>query len=426
MKKAITILFWYLVFSPIGPSVLAQGLTRAEFDSTYSRFVDSRFHEPREDLGILRRLEAYSAQREDSCALARINSWMSNCHDALGQLDSSIYYGHKGLRLCHSGCDSLSLMSINANLTSTYLSLGENEKVIEIADRCLALWNKEWPKSNSRKAFYTNKAVALVYQGELEPGLRAFKEMLRIAEEEGDRTDRMDACNNIAAVFGMRYEDGHGDAYLDSSETYMKRALSIGLSLGKTEEVVIHYLNLGVLSKDKKDHRTSLAYLDSAGRIAQEAQFLQLAATIAEVRSDVFEGMGMLDSSIAQLRIHGRLKDSLLDGEKVRAISEMQEKYESEKKERQIKELEVDKLSAELRGEQLTRTRNIYLFAGLGIMLLAGGLWSRLRYTRRSRAMLQVEMDRSEGLLLNILPEEVAEELKEKGEAEAKLIDQVT
>jgi class 3 adenylate cyclase/streptogramin lyase len=36
------------------------------------------------------------------------------------------------------------------------------------------------------------------------------------------------------------------------------------------------------------------------------------------------------------------------------------------------------------------------------------------------------ERDRSEELLLNILPEEVAEELKANGEAEAKLIDQVT
>ncbi|MCB0789503.1 MAG: adenylate/guanylate cyclase domain-containing protein, partial [Flavobacteriales bacterium] len=97
-----------------------------------------------------------------------------------------------------------------------------------------------------------------------------------------------------------------------------------------------------------------------------------------------------------------------------------------EKKERQIKELEVHKLSADLREEQLTRTRNIYLFTGLGVLLVAGGLWSRLRYTRRAKAVLQVEKDRSEELLLNILPEEVAEELKAKGEADAVQIDHVT
>ena len=38
---------------------------------------------------------------------------------------------------------------------------------------------------------------------------------------------------------------------------------------------------------------------------------------------------------------------------------------------------------------------------------------------------LRVERDRSESLLLNILPRKVADELKAKGEAEAKLISSV-
>ena len=95
-----------------------QGMGPSQFDTTYARFVDSRFSDPSEDLSTLMQLEAYASARKDSCALARINSWKSSCHDALGQLDSSIFFGHKGLRFYHSGCDSLSLMSIQANLCS--------------------------------------------------------------------------------------------------------------------------------------------------------------------------------------------------------------------------------------------------------------------------------------------------------------------
>lgn len=68
----------------------------------------------------------------------------------------------------------------------------------------------------------------------------------------------------------------------------------------------------------------------------------------------------------------------------------------------------------------------LYLFGGMGIFLLAIGLWSRLQYTRKAKAVIQKEKDRSEELLLNILPEETARELKEKGSAEARMIDQVT
>ena len=45
---------------------------------------------------------------------------------------------------------------------------------------------------------------------------------------------------------------------------------------------------------------------------------------------------------------------------------------------------------------------------------------------RRARAEIQRERDVSESLLLNILPEEVAAELKEKGAAEARLLENVT
>jgi len=40
--------------------------------------------------------------------------------------------------------------------------------------------------------------------------------------------------------------------------------------------------------------------------------------------------------------------------------------------------------------------------------------------------VITFEKTRSDNLLLNILPAEVAEELKEKGHAEAQLIEQVT
>jgi len=54
------------------------------------------------------------------------------------------------------------------------------------------------------------------------------------------------------------------------------------------------------------------------------------------------------------------------------------------------------------------------------LLILAGGLYGRVRYIRKSRATLQAEKDRSENLLLNILPADIAAELKEKGRADAR------
>ena len=53
-------------------------------------------------------------------------------------------------------------------------------------------------------------------------------------------------------------------------------------------------------------------------------------------------------------------------------------------------------------------------------MVIALGVWSRLNYTKKAKARLQIEKDRSEHLLLNILPEEIADELKAKGFVDAQ------
>ncbi len=69
-------------------------------------------------------------------------------------------------------------------------------------------------------------------------------------------------------------------------------------------------------------------------------------------------------------------------------------------------------------GRERTR-RNIFLFAGLGLLVFGVVVF-------RQRNRIKKEHQRSEELLLNILPEEVAEELKAKGEAAAVQIDRVT
>ena len=405
----------------------AQKLDKTAADSLYDYLIHSPSVDPQTKLKLAKDLEVFSRSTKDSCRLAQLNGMKTNYYDVLGHLDSSIASGQLALEYYKPGCDSLILMFINVNLTGTYLSLGENDRVIEMVDRNLALWNDKWTNTKSKNSFYTNKAIAQVYKGDFEVAMTTFKELRTNAHKEGNWVGEMDAYNNISALFGMFYSRNQEiKSYLDSAEFYVKESLHIGKRLGRTEETIIHFMNLSSIAKDKNRNNLSLLYIDSAMALANQGKYLDYRSTLALSQSRAFEGIGDLKKALTSLKYHITLKDSLLDTEKVKAISEMQEKYESEKKERQIRELEVNNLNAVLREEQLTRTRNIYLFTGLGILLLAAGLWRRLLYTRKAKASIQREKDISEGLLLNILPEEIAQELKEKGKADARNFDLVS
>ena len=60
------------------------------------------------------------------------------------------------------------------------------------------------------------------------------------------------------------------------------------------------------------------------------------------------------------------------------------------------------------------------------IGLLALGLFRRNKFIQRTKKIIEEEKDRSDNLLLNILPEETAKELKDSGKVLAKKFESVT
>lgn len=78
------------------------------------------------------------------------------------------------------------------------------------------------------------------------------------------------------------------------------------------------------------------------------------------------------------------------------------------------------KLSQEKELQSEKRRRNWLWFIGLGLSIIAINMWFRLRESRIAQKKIEKEKRRSEELLLNILPKEIAEELKSKGKSEAR------
>ena len=88
------------------------------------------------------------------------------------------------------------------------------------------------------------------------------------------------------------------------------------------------------------------------------------------------------------------------------------------------KQVEVDLLDQQKKNQQL-----ISLTAGIGIILIltiAIGLYRRNNYISKSKILVENEKKRSDLLLLNILPEETAKELKDKGKVKARKFESVS
>jgi len=299
-------------------------------------------------------------------------------------------------------------------------------------------------------------------QEDLQGAQRNYQEAIRLTEAAGDQASEAGERRSLAELWQRM---GHAD----SSRLEMDRAEQLVRSCCPNDSSLLsglHYFQ-ATLAAERGDYGEALdltapwvgwyarrngwtwatfLYAIRSGWLLKEGRPKE-AAELADEGYHIARQKGLLKETMDNLlalhqaeaavghhhRAYDRLlefhalRDSIITRQGIDQMATMEQEFRHERE--QLADSlrhQKERFGLELAREHAERTRNVYLFAGLGILLLAFGLWSRLRYTRRAKAAIEREKQISEDLLHNILPEEVAAELREKGSAEAQLIDQVT
>jgi len=121
-----------------------------------------------------------------------------------------------------------------------------------------------------------------------------------------------------------------------------------------------------------------------------------------------------------------QVKDTLYNAEMDKRIQAATLSFDIDKKQGQIDLLTKDKVLQELDIRRQKTIRNAIGITGILLLILAIGLFNRYKYIRKTNKVIEGEKALSEKLLLNILPEETAKELKEKGSATPKHYEMVS
>jgi len=239
-------------------------------------------------------------------------------------------------------------------------------------------------------------------------------------ETLGDKRGMANCYNVIGDNFSLQKR------YTEALEFYLK-SVTIREELGEKRALSRVYGNIGQLYLIQKNYSEGMDWCTKAYELSQN-----IGAKIEE--REACECLYKINKEtgkpVIALTYHERLIE-LENGLKSDETAKTLQEHEFKKiiLEDSLRK-EQEKISMELEHREevsrKNRQRNIFLFTGLAVLLLAGGLYSRLRYIRKSRAEIQKEKDRSDELLLNILPSETADELKSNGAVKARNFELVT
>jgi len=302
-------------------------------------------------------------------------------------------------------------MSLN-NIANIYVNQGNYVKALEYYERALTIDEKLGVKQgiaieiSNISSIYNelgNKELAMEY------AIKAYN----ITKEIGDIEAMPSMLNTIGALY---FEQGDFAEAL----SYFEQSLEINSAFENPRGLAQTYKAIGNLHLKSKNFSGAIENCEITLKLAKEVGLLEIEQGACYCLYKGYKSLGETSKALAFYEQSIKLKDKIYNEENTQKLTRLEMQYEFDKKESEAK-AEQDKKDAiaqkEIQRQKLVR--NAFVSGFLAVLLFAA-----VFFVQRNK--ISKEKERSEELLLNILPEETAKELKEKGSADAQLIEQVT
>jgi class 3 adenylate cyclase/tetratricopeptide (TPR) repeat protein len=222
-----------------------------------------------------------------------------------------------------------------------------------------------------------------------------------------------------------------GQAYLKDGQLELARqlyeeALRIAREKNNISEETKALIGLGKTAIENRRYAEGVNHLKKGLELANETKVGYDLAAIYENLSEAYVALNDYRNAYAAQREYSSVQDSIRSNDYETQMGNLRVQFGLENAERENELLKAQNNLNALQIEKDARAKQLlYVILGLFVAIIAGFIF-QFFYVRRSNRRLAFERNRSEQILLNILPKETADELKEHGFIKAKEFEQIT
>jgi two-component system, sensor histidine kinase PdtaS len=293
-----------------------------------------------------------------------------------GQLDNAIENYLEALPISEKlGNDRYSGIIAN-NIGAVYFDLKDYEKTKTYYEKAVGLFKV------AQDTFWLSNALnnlgnVLEKEKEYKESLVVYNQSLDLARRSKNEEAIGSAMSNIGNVhLGMKnYDDA-----LKSYQEGLKRQLVSEDKIG----TAISYNNIGQIFSEKRQWQNALSNHKKALIIAEELNHLETVRNSNKWLSDTYKNMGQYQKAFSYQEAYLVLSDSISGLEKTSLVEELDKKYETEKKDKQITVLELEKKNAALVLAKSENQRNVLIAVSLIVVVVAILLFVLFRQKRKS------------------------------------------
>ena len=268
------------------------------------------------------------------------------CYYKLGNYDKALGNYHESLKIREELEDKKGMASSLNNIGNIYDDLSKYYKALEYYSRSLTI--KE--KLNDKKGMEsTLNNIGIIYNklGKYDKALDYHQRSLKIKTEIGNKKGIAIALYNIGKVYEEK--DNYNDAL-----KYFQQALQYKEEAGDKWGISNTCLSIGSIYLKIKNYSLAFQYIKKGLDIAIKIGAKELIKDGYEKLSKYYSLNKNYEKALEYYELYAIEKDSIFNEKSNKTISELQTKYETEKKE---KENEILRKNNEIQGITLSQQR---------------------------------------------------------------------
>lgn len=349
--------------------------------------------------------------------ISNLQSNLGSVYQTKGDDPTALDYFLKSVRLAEEIKDSLRISTAYLNIGSVY----SNEKATyEQALEAYTQSKKIFEKINYREGVaYAAMNIAELHlkTNNPEATLQVLNESMVLFDE-----NNADLANSLLIV-GKAYED-MGKLKI-AEKNYME-----AISLAKTNNAKMvaskAHIRLGDLYGHIEEPNKALYSYQDALELTKATKVFRDKKEIYEGLAKIYSQLGDYQNAFNYQKEFSAISDTIRNDDYENTLGNLRFQFDIENKEKEIELLNAENKVKEVGLERAAISKKYFYAVSVLLFAIAFGALMQYRFVKKSNKKLAYERNKTESILLNILPAETAQELKLNGTVKAREFKQIT
>jgi len=301
----------------------------------------------------------------------------ARAYHSLGKNDR----GHEALFSSLELADSLQFDTLKANIYNTIGILYATMSDTMMAEKYFSLalnQERKVQNYNTGSPARTNLAAIYMVLSKYEEAEKLMLENIQLAKQENNYYSLNVNYNSMGLLFREQ------EKYKDALESHLM-GLEAARQSDKPIEIAKDLMSISQAYIALKDYDSAKENIEASIKAAIEQKNATTYNVVLEAASQIYEQVGEPIKALEYYKEHIKQNDSILNESRIKIVAELEQKYESEKKEKEILSLSNDKVVSEKRERTLIQTILLLCF---GLMSL-GALIYFLRQNHIKNSIIQ-------------------------------------